>query len=181
MLHGALVELRALTKADLTDHVAWRNDEEVAYWATGSSPFFSHVSLEMLERTFETRLIALDKAGEYVFAIYTLDGRHIGMADYRDVDYIARAATIGLTIGDKAYWGQGYGSDATRVLVRYLLEEMNLERVQLDTWSGNVRAIKAYEKCGFQIEGRLRRGAYVRGRSYDTIIMGLLRDDLQTS
>jgi RimJ/RimL family protein N-acetyltransferase len=54
---------------------------------------------------------------------------------------------------------------------------MNLKRIQLDTWSGNTRAIRAYEKCGFVVEGRLRNDAFIDGKYYDTIVMGLLRDE----
>lgn len=54
---------------------------------------------------------------------------------------------------------------------------MNLERIQLDTWSGNEAAVHCYEKCGFQIEGRLRNNEYVDGAFYDTVLMGLLREE----
>ncbi|GGG06539.1 hypothetical protein GCM10010912_58940 [Paenibacillus albidus] len=47
------------------------------------------------------------------------------------------------------------------------------------TWSGNVRAIRSYEKCGFVVEGRLRNDAYVDGKYYDTVIMGLLKEDFK--
>lgn len=113
--------------------------------------------------------------------IYTLDGELIGTADYRDVDPVKRSCTVGITIGKKEYWGQGYGTDAMKVLVRFLFERLNLRRIQLDTWGGNGRAIRSYEKCGFVIEGRLRENEYVRGEYFDTVIMGLLRDDWEKS
>ena len=54
---------------------------------------------------------------------------------------------------------------------------LGYQRVELDTWSGNERAIRSYQACGFQIEGRLRRGELVDGTYYDTILMGLLREE----
>ena len=72
---------------------------------------------------------------------------------------------------------KGYGTDTLHALLRFLFLKMNLNRVQLDTWSGNTRAIRAYEKCGFVLEGRLRQNEYIDGQYHDTILMGLLRED----
>jgi len=83
------------------------------------------------------------------------------MVDYRDVDSIARSATVGITIGEKELWGQGYGTEALGLLVAFLFDYLNLRRVQLDTWSGNERAMRSFAKLGFREEGRLRQA--VRG------------------
>nr|WP_267901880.1 GNAT family protein [Brevibacillus parabrevis] len=66
-------------------------------------------------------------------------------------------------------------------MLRFLFLRLNLNRVQLDTWSGNTRAIRAYEKCGFVVEGRLRQNEYVNGQYYDTIMMGILREEFALS
>ncbi len=178
MLRGTLVELRPESRSDLENVYRWRNDPEVAYWATGSAPWFTNASFEQLNRDFSLNVEAPSRKKEYdLFSIYTLDGYHIGMADYREVDPRVRSAKIGLTIGEKEYWGKGYGTDAVRILIHYLFYTLNLERITLDTWSGNIRAIKSYQKNGFQVEGCLRKNEFVNGTYYDTIIMGLLREE----
>ncbi|GED67644.1 acetyltransferase [Brevibacillus reuszeri] len=181
MIRGNLVELRPVTAEDMERLYVWRNDEEVATWAAGSSfVTYSIVSLDTLRTMYEEALRTSkldDKLNQFIFSVYTLDGVHIGNCDYRQVDPITRAATIGIGILAKEYWSKGYGTDTLHALLRFLFLKMNLNRVQLDTWSGNTRAIRAYEKCGFVLEGRLRQNEYIDGQYHDTILMGLLRED----
>jgi RimJ/RimL family protein N-acetyltransferase len=177
LLTGEKIELRPVSRSDLKNQYQWRNLESFANLAAGSWSFsFNNTPLETMEASYEKNLTTVDKKEGCVFSIYTLDDeKHIGQCDYRDVNLVTRAATIGISIGDSNYWDHGYGTDAMRTLIRHLFRSMNLRRVQLDTWSGNHRAIKAYQKCGFIIEGRLRDNEYVDGSYYDTIVMGLLR------
>ena len=84
---------------------------------------------------------------------------------------------MGIGIGDPAYRGNGYGTDAMRVMLRYAFRELNLYRVQLNVFSCNERAIKSYLKAGFIVEGR-QRGMLLRdGRRWDFIYMSVLRDE----
>lgn len=177
MLKGEKTELRPVTKEDLKNQYKWRNNEAIANLAAGSDSFqYNNTPLETMEAFYEKNLTTVDVQQGCVFSVYTLtDGKHIGKCDYRDVNLVTRTATIGLSIGERDYWNQGYGSDVIHTLVRHLFNSLNLRRIQLDTWGGNQRAIKSYEKCGFEIEGRLRENEYVDGAYYDTIMMGLLR------
>ncbi|NGP45748.1 GNAT family N-acetyltransferase [Bacillaceae bacterium SIJ1] len=180
MITGKRVELRPVSLADFKRTYKWRNDEEVAVMSAGEDFFrYSHVSEEQLEDAFEKVIKMLDRRESCQFSIYTKDepALHIGSIGYRDLNPVSRCCTLGISIGERAYWSKGYGSDAVNSLLRYLFQSMNIERVQLDTWSGNTRAIRSYEKCGFTIEGRLRNNAYVNGAYYDTIVMGILRKE----
>lgn len=174
-MNGKLIELKPFERHHIAKLVEWRNDPEVAYWSAGGEPEFELITAEEAENFFSSNVKNASKLDSYMFAIYTLKGEHIGVADYRDVERIKRSCTIGVMIGEKDYWGKGYGTDAIRVLTEYLFNGLNIRRIQLDTWSGNERAVKAYRKCGFTEEGRLRENEYVKGKFYDTIIMGLLR------
>ncbi|SET64388.1 Protein N-acetyltransferase, RimJ/RimL family [Salinibacillus kushneri] len=179
MLKGKRIELRPVTKSDLVNQYKWRNDEEFAYLASGSNFYlYNNTPLETLEAFYEKNLTSVNEQDGCVFSVYTLeDCKHIGKCDYRDVNMVTRTATIGLSIGEKDYWNKGYGTDILKVLIRHLFYNLNLRRIQLDTWSGNERAIRAYQKCGFRIEGRLKENEYVDGHYYDTVIMGLLRSE----
>ncbi|GAG49070.1 unnamed protein product, partial [marine sediment metagenome] len=66
-------------------------------------------------------------------------------------------AELGITIGDRRYWGQGYGSDAVQALVRLVFREKGLRRMLLHTLEWNVRAQRCFEKAGFVPRGRVRR------------------------
>jgi RimJ/RimL family protein N-acetyltransferase len=69
-----------------------------------------------------------------------------------------REAEIGITIGEREYWNQGYGSEAVGLLVRYLLMKKGFRRVHLKTLEWNERARRCFEKVGFEECGRSRRG-----------------------
>jgi len=86
---------------------------------------------------------------------------------------------VGILIGAQAQRGGGYGTEAMRLACRFAFEEMGLERVELETFEFNTRAVRSYEKVGFVVEGTKRRGAYLGGRFYDVIVMGLLREELR--
>jgi RimJ/RimL family protein N-acetyltransferase len=171
------VRLRSHLASDAADHVRWRNDAEVAFWATAGDIRFWPVAEAAVDRWFVDKLPGLDPRTDGVFAVDLLDGRHIGMADYRDVDAVARSATVGITIGEKDLWGQGYGSEALSLLVGYLFDHHNLHRVQLDTWSGNERAMRSFARIGFTEEGRLREAVWGPGRYFDSVVMGILRSE----
>jgi RimJ/RimL family protein N-acetyltransferase len=177
LLSSGRVRLRTLLASDLEDHIRWRHDPEVAYWATAGSIAWHLNSVARIEHHFSKALVELDPRADGILAIELDGARNIGMVDYRDVDDISRSATIGITIGEKSEWGQGHGSTAVRLLVGYLFGPRNLRRVQLDTWSGNPRAIRAFEKVGFREEGRRREAVRAPDGYYDEVIMGLLRSE----
>jgi RimJ/RimL family protein N-acetyltransferase len=86
-------------------------------------------------------------------------------------------AWVGIVIGERDYWGQGYGTDAMRLIVQYGFLETNLRRVSLALHSYNARALKSYEKVGFQLEGTVRGETFREGRHTDTYVMGILREE----
>lgn len=67
------------------------------------------------------------------------------------------------------------GSAVVRQLVEFALVRRNLRRIHLQAIASNSAAIRAYEKAGFVIEGRLREHVWVRGAYEDIVLMGILR------
>jgi RimJ/RimL family protein N-acetyltransferase len=55
---------------------------------------------------------------------------------------------------------------------------MNLQRIELNVFETNPRALRAYEKAGFTLEGTLRRSEFVQGRHVNSHGMGLLAEEL---
>lgn len=84
---------------------------------------------------------------------------------------------VGIGIGERELWGKGYGTDAMRVIVRYAFTELNLHRVTLDVFAYNPRAIRSYEKVGFEVEGRHRGALNREGRRWDEVFMAILKSD----
>ncbi|WP_330461311.1 GNAT family N-acetyltransferase [Streptomyces sp. NBC_00820] len=181
MINGELVRLRALRAEDAEHHLRWRNDPEVVRWAAAGDPCFGPVSAEALGRGFET-MLRLSPRESAVFTVETLtDGRVIGMADYRDLDAHDGVATLGVTIGEREFWGRGHGTDALRTLVDHLFGAYGLGRLELDTWSGNERAVRAFTRMGFVEEGRRRSAVLVDGARYDRVLFGMLREEWASS
>ncbi|MGW4379040.1 GNAT family N-acetyltransferase [Kitasatospora sp. NPDC004531] len=177
MFEGRLTRLRALRAEDAEHHLRWRNDPEVVHWATAGDPGFGPVTAEAIGRGFDT-MLRLDPRESAMLTVEELaGGRVIGMADYREVDLLGGSATLGITIGEREFWGSGHGSDAVRVLADHLFRAFPLHRVELDTWSGNERAVRAFVRLGFREEGRRREAVLLDGRRYDRVLFGVLREE----
>lgn len=114
----------------------------------------------------------------YSFTIHTLEGNHfIGNVDLSGFDWVAGNCWVGIGIGEREYWGKGYGSDAMNLVLRFAFEHLNMRRVTLDVFGYNERAFKSYLKVGFKEEGRMRQWMIRGGERYDMIFMGILREE----
>ncbi|WP_248868690.1 GNAT family N-acetyltransferase [Streptomyces halobius] len=71
---------------------------------------------------------------------------------------------------------RGIGSEAIRLLLDYAFERVRLHRVQLEVFAFNDRARRAYEKCGFEVEGRKREALVWGGEWHDVLMMAALCD-----
>jgi len=95
----------------------------------------------------------------------------IGSCQLFNINWIHRNAELQIRIGESAFHGKGYGSEAVRLLVDFGFKDLHLHRIYLHVFSSNTRAIKAYEKCGFTREGVLKEAAYIDGEYVDVEIM----------
>jgi diamine N-acetyltransferase len=106
------------------------------------------------------------------FAIYALpELRPIGITNVRDFSNPHGTAEFGITIGDVSDRGQGFGTEATRLLLDYAFTVLGVHNVWLDTPAYNVGAIRAYEKVGFREIGRRRGARTLAGKRYDVVLM----------
>jgi RimJ/RimL family protein N-acetyltransferase len=172
MIRGEKVVLRALEATDAERCHAWINDPEVTQFLTMRFP----VSL-LAEERWASR--ERDPLKELELAIETTEGVHIGNCSLGGAASVDRAGGLGIMIGDKQYWGQGYGTDTMLTLCGFGFSEMNLHRIFLHVYEFNPRAIACYEKCGFQHEGRLREALFRNGAYHDILVMGLLEDEFR--
>lgn len=119
-----------------------------------------------------------ENEADFAFAILTLDGeRIIGGIGLENIRWTHRDCFVGIGLGEREFWGKGYGTDAMRVILRFAFTELNLQRVTLEVYEYNQRGVRSYEKAGFVFEGR-QRGLILReGRRWDVIYMGILRED----
>ena len=115
---------------------------------------------------------------QYWFSIRLLeDDRLLGETDLFLDNPASRDAFLGIGIYAREDWGKGYGTDAMLIILRFAFLELNLRRVTLTVFEYNPRAIRSYEKIGFQHEGRLRGALLKDGKRWDMLHMGILFDD----
>jgi RimJ/RimL family protein N-acetyltransferase len=119
-----------------------------------------------------------DNFKSFRFSIRTLaDDKLIGDVGLWVSSWTHIDAWLGISIGDRDYWGRGYGTDAMRLIVQYGFIELNLRRITLGLHAYNERAFKSYEKVGFKLEGRMRGEGLRDGVRFDGLYMGILRED----
>jgi RimJ/RimL family protein N-acetyltransferase len=176
MIFGKKVILRAVEPQDVRQLWEWMQDEETMRYRDYPAP---PKCLAEAERAYEESLGK--ETNDLRLAITTSEGVLIGETGLRNVDLRTDSADFLIAIGNKAYWGHGLGTDATRALAKYAFNQMNLHRITLYVHSFNVRAVRVYEKCGFKHEGMLREAQYMDGHRSDVLMMGLLRSDFESA
>lgn len=173
MLRGEKVVLRAIARQDLPRLHGFADDLEVELAGGGDPPLPR--PLERLQRDFDREAAELP-SDRTNFAVEA-DGKLIGQCGLFNMDWTARHAELGIAIGDREYWGRGYGRDAVRVILEYAFRLRNLRRVWLEVHAANERAIRSYRACGFVEEGRQREHVWLDGRYVDNVLMGVLREE----
>jgi len=107
----------------------------------------------------------------------TKEKKVIGIIELDGFDWAARSAWVGIGIGEADYRGKGYGTEAMQIILEYAFQGLNLNRVNLNVFAFNTRAIRSYEKCGFRYEGTQREVIYKEDQRWDVIDMGILRSE----
>ena len=121
---GEKVVLREKRPSDAAADYAWRSDPELARY-DAARPFTA---------SFDDFRALHDEELDYpspfrrTLAIEDDAGRHIGNVMYYNIDHAQGEAELGITIGVRGYWGQGYGTDALRALMRHLFTKTALRR-----------------------------------------------------
>lgn len=111
-----------------------------------------------------------------VFAIETLDGIHVGRINILLDDEKNGGFGIGLKIG-KEHRGNGYGTSAMKLLLKYAFIERRLNKCSESVIEGNEGSIKMHKKLGFKQEAVLKQNIYTNGRYHSEIYFGLLKDE----
>jgi RimJ/RimL family protein N-acetyltransferase len=113
----------------------------------------------------------------HVFSVRTLDDDKLIGFFALWLDLVNNEAWVGIGIGERDFWGRGYGTDMMRLALQYAFTELNVHRVSLGLFEYNPRALRSYEKAGFRLEGRTRRDVLRGGERGDSLWMGILRDE----
>ena len=157
------------------------HDDELVFYGKNNSDvrqtlfLFSPITQEQVKKELEqwanskeTVLFTICSQEDYIA---------VGQTALVRIDYISRAAVFYIAIYDPQYWSKGFGGEATKLMIEYAFDILNLNRVQLHVSCENVNAVEAYKKAGFTIEGTLRQAMYHCNRYVDFYVMGILREE----
>ncbi|PIR58128.1 MAG: N-acetyltransferase [Parcubacteria group bacterium CG10_big_fil_rev_8_21_14_0_10_38_31] len=146
----------------------WINDPEVNKYVEGYLPMTKEAEAEWIDR--------MSKNEDIILAMETLEGRHIGSMGMHNIKWKDRTATTGAMIGEKDCWGKGYGTDAKMIFLNYAFNTLNLRKISSSVFSFNKRSIAYSLKCGYEVEGVLKRQKFVNGRYYDEVLLGVFKE-----
>ena len=148
-----------------------KNNSEVRDTLFLFSPMTKKQVAEEMERLVST------KENEFFTICESSTNIPIGVTGLVRIDYVSRAAIFFIAIYNPEFWSKGYGKEATKLLLKYSFDILNLNRIQLHVAKSNVKGVKAYEKAGFKIEGTLREAMYHNNEYIDFYVMGILRKE----
>jgi Acetyltransferases, including N-acetylases of ribosomal proteins len=169
---GERIDLRRHVPDNLGAFRRWYADPEVARLTRYQE---GPMQIAEIDRFFQARVVGPDSLA---LAIHLRDtGRLIGTCAFSQLDGDNGSALFHITIGEKDAWGQGFGTEATALMLEHAFERLGLHRVALSVFAFNERAIRAYRKAGFVVEGRSRQSIWRDGRYWDELQMSMLDTD----
>lgn len=168
-LEGKNVALRLLDENDINGgYLSWLNDREVTrFTETGIFP----TSITELKGYYKR---ISGSRNDVMFAIIIRENNvHIGNIKLGGINWIHRHADLGIMIGEKKYWGKGFGEEACNLLLGYAFKTLNLNKVILGVYGNHEAGMRTYQKAHFAIEGRIRDYYNFNGKFVDKVIMGI--------
>jgi RimJ/RimL family protein N-acetyltransferase len=173
-IEGGRVQLRHHLPEDLADVRRWYLDPELGRLTRYS---LRPMSVDEIDHFFRSRLLSPEQVGYAIVVRAT--GRLIGSTTFSNLDADNGSTLFHISIGEPDVWGEGYGTEATELMLWLAFERIGLHRVGLSVFSFNSRAIRSYEKAGFALEGRHREAIARDGGRWDELTMGILASEWQ--
>ena len=170
---GTKMSYYPVEEEDFTERLLkWRNDPRVTYFLfQGMLPSSRELLREEYERTISSK-------SDIVLALVdNQTGARIGIAGYYDIDWIARHGELRAVIGEKDFWGKGYGNEMMEVMYAFGFSRLNLNKVRSGVNEENTAAVKYHERLNCTREGLFRKHQYRHGKYYDAIMYGVFRDE----
>lgn len=155
--------------------VAWNNDLEVTIplGDEAYTPFTLEIARESLAMVGNNQ--------SHIFSIVDLaTDEVIGRCLLFNIDLVNRSAMVGILIGEKEFWGKGYGQEAMRLILDYGFNLLNLNSVMLGAFAFNQRALASYRKVGFKEIGRRREARIIGGKKFDAVLMDILASEFES-
>lgn len=175
-LVGERIYLRPLQIEDSEGpYLNWFNNEEVC--KGNSHHIFPHTINDIKEYI---SISHKKKSDNLILAIISNnDDTHIGNITLQNIHPVVRSAEISIIIGERTYWGKGFGKEAFRLICDHAFKSMNISRISCGTFETNYGMIKITKYIGMKEEGRRRNAAFKEGKFLDIIEFGILKDEYE--
>ncbi|WP_404451769.1 GNAT family N-acetyltransferase [Virgibacillus necropolis] len=171
-LTGKRVYLRPIENEDLNLFYAKALWDKEGRRLTGTQAVFSRSGVQ---NWFDKN--SMDNSRVDLLICLQENDQPIGDIAMLDINHQNQNAIVRISIFDKEFWGDGYGTEAMSLLLEFGFDILNLHRIGLDVFAFNDRAIKSYKKLGFKQEGIIRDELFYDGKFHDSILMGVLRKE----
>ena len=170
-----MYNLRELEKKDIEQINNWRKNEDLIKYLEAP---YRYINLDVENKWYENYLN--NRNTTVRCAITTEDDNIIGLITLADINSVSRSAVLHIMIGNEENCGKGIGSFAIKQMLNHAFLNLNLNRVELEVLSQNIRAKKTYEKIGFKYEGTRREACFKNGNYIDIDIMSMLKKEFLT-
>jgi RimJ/RimL family protein N-acetyltransferase len=166
---GEHVRLRAVEPEDAEAFHVWNLDSETARTIDFLRPPYSLA----WARGWTQREATQDVKDDHILCVIEdAGGVLVGIINSHTTDRRAGSFRYGIAVHPD-HRGRGYAAEAIVIFVRYFFEELRYQKVTATVYSCNPASIRLHERLGFQLEGRVRRIVYTKGRYYDELYYGL--------
>ena len=163
------IHIRIMEKTDAPFlHKLYNNPEIMSYWFEEA-----HLSIQALEKSFDDN-VESEKNRQFI----VMNGEEkVGIVELVSIDWRHRNAEFTIIIAPE-HQGKGYARPATQLAIDYGFYTLNLHKLYLFVDKINDKAIRVYEKAGFQVEGVAREMFFVNGTYHDAAVMGMYQRDV---
>lgn len=171
-IFGSSVDLCVMDKKiHLKKCLEWINNPIITkYLGTGITPIYRHLE----EKWFDDQ--GKDNSNN-IFAIHTKEGKYIGNVGIHSIDWIHRRGLLGIIIGDKEEWGNGYAQEAESLIIKYAFQNLNLHKICAEIFENNIASQKAAFKNGFKTEGNFKQHLFLDGKYCNSIFVAILKEE----
>jgi RimJ/RimL family protein N-acetyltransferase len=176
LLEAKRIRLRSFELSDLDEIMKHWNNMELRNFigSADRGPAGRSDEENWIRNTWKER----EERKSFTFAIASkLDNKLIGGIGLFAISRTNRSAMTGISIYNPKHWGKGYGQEAMDLMLSFAFQNLNLNRVELETFDFNKRAQKCYLKVGFKETGRKRAARFINGDYHDSVIMDILRSE----
>jgi len=166
--------LACLDQQDVTEsYLGWMIDPMVNRFLETRHRDHTLASL----RAYVTELRA--SSHSYFFGIFSkADSSHIGNIKLGPVSTVHRSAAIGLVVGERSMWGKGAATESIAALTSWAFTDLELEKLTAGSYASNAASVRAFQRCGFAVEGVQRSQVRLDdGTRDDVVLLGRTRSD----